>query len=160
MLEEIYGSNRRLHRFNVVVSFSNISLGGIQMRHFSGDLAGMRLLMADELERIPGGYGEDEDTGAPQDPPPAPVNAPAEFDSCWANFSNAHAYDGDWWLCTPNNPFGGGYNNSTGISTYTSPTAILAYNTVTGEYHNIAPGGAGAIVTIDRNGNFTGSGGA
>ncbi|GBQ90158.1 hypothetical protein AA0535_1969 [Asaia krungthepensis NRIC 0535] len=31
------------------------------MRHFSGDMSGMRLLMMDELDLISGGNGEDSD---------------------------------------------------------------------------------------------------
>lgn len=127
------------------------------MRHFSGDLAGMRLLMADELERIAGGYGEDEDTSAP----PTPAAAPDEFTSCYANFNSGTSTWSDWQLCTPSNPFGGGYDSNTGIITFTSPNAIMAYNTATGEYHNYAPGGTGAIVTINTNtGVISGSGGA
>ena len=41
---------------------------GCGMRHFSGELDGLRLLMADELDLIAGGDGEDTDEN-PQPPP-------------------------------------------------------------------------------------------
>jgi hypothetical protein len=41
--------------------FSHAWIQEINMRHFSGDTEGMRLLMDDELEKVAGGEGEDTD---------------------------------------------------------------------------------------------------
>ena len=43
------------------------------MRHFSGEFEGIRLLMADELDAIAGGDGEDTDDNTPP-PPPDQIN--------------------------------------------------------------------------------------
>lgn len=80
------------------------------MRHFSGEFEGLRLLMADELDLIAGGEGEDTDDV----PPPPP---PSDGDDIVVTARRT----GAGWAPTPGGGYGGGGSGSDGPPTDANP---------------------------------------
>lgn len=91
------------------------------MRHFSGEFEGVRLLMADELDMIAGGDGEDtDDVQEPQEPAEIVVNGirqdqvdrneqlmERQWTSYFAQFGswvNAEYINNQWYLWQADNP--------------------------------------------------------